>query len=192
MINKAMNFLVDELNQYIARRTETDDQYVKLTRFGDGTADESPIANGTLGCCVINIEEEKVGKAQLPYTVNQSGSIGMINPPIRLNLTIVFAADPGSDKYNEALRLISYTVAFFQGKNEFTPDNSPALDPELKMLRVELLSIPLEQLNYLWGAMSAAYIPSVVYLVRLISIQDDNILRAAPVITTVRLDIPTQ
>lgn len=194
MIDKAISFLVDELNDYIVRKTGVEGPHVDLAHMADTDSDKSMIKEGRMGCALINVEEERVAKAQRPISTSQGGQMGFQNPEIKLNLFVLFAANPRegntSNFYKQALQLLSHTVCFFQGKYEFTPDNSPNMDPELQLLRLDLVTIPLEEQSYLWGAISAAYMPSVVYRVRLISIREEEILETAPVISELDLDFP--
>ena len=46
---------------------------------------------------------------------------------------------------------------------------------EIERLVVELYSLNLEQQNHLWGYLGGKYLPSVVYKVRLVRIQEDAV-----------------
>ena len=54
----------------------------------------------------------------------------------------------------------------------FTSENSPGLDPRIEKLIVELYSLSFEQQHHLWGILGAKYLPSVMYRVRMITIQE--------------------
>jgi hypothetical protein len=183
MIDSALTFLTEELNDYIVRKTGTAGDYVSLRHLakqGDGS--ETGPAPGTLSCALVNVEEERVARRQAPYTHIEGGQVSRRNPEILLNLYLLFAANPGTDNYREALKLLSHTIRFFQGRNDFTPESFPAMDPALKRLQLDLISIPLEEQSYLWGAVSNAYMPSVVYRLRLITLADEELLSIDTVI----------
>jgi hypothetical protein len=93
------------------------------------------------------------------------------NPPIYLNLDILFAAN--YTDYYTSLLLISNVIKFFQFQNVFTPLNSPNLPPGIEELIFDLKTLSLQDLNNLWGILGSKYIPSVVYKMRLIIISDD-------------------
>lgn len=197
MIDKAITFIVKELDEYIVRKTGTTGPHVKLTHMADTQEDTSKIGYGKLGCALVSMEEERTMKANRPVTRIDGQYSLLQNPEIRLNLYLLFAANPmgagGSDPstYEQALQMLSYTVMFFQGKNEFTPDNSPSMDPALKLLRLELYTVPIEEQSYLWGSISAAYLPSALYKVRLVCINDEAPIESAPVILETHLIQPS-
>lgn len=177
MIYEAVNFLVDELDAYMALQFGTSNRYVTMVHMAEQETGGTLVDAGKMGCALVNVEEERVGKAQHPYTANVSGNFALVNPEIRLNLYLLFASYPGNNNYESSLKLVANTVAFFQGKNEFNTTNSPGLNPAIDTLQLDLYSIPLEEQSYLWGAIGAKYMPSVVYKVRLIAIQDNRVIQ---------------
>jgi len=92
--------------------------------------------------------------------------------------------------YNEALKMLSLVIAYFQKMKQFTTANSPDLPPQLQNLSVELFTLGLEQQNHLWGALGAKYIPSVVYKMRLVPIVDDEITGTGDPITEISINEP--
>ena len=185
MIYEAVNFLVDELDAYMALQFGTSNRYVTMVHMAEQDGGGSLVDAGKMGCALVNVEEERVGKTHIPYGAPSAGQYALINPEIRLNLYLLFASNPGNNNYESALKLVANTVSFFQGKNEFNTTNSPSLDPAIDTLQLDLYSIPLEEQSYLWGAIGAKYMPSVVYKVRLIAIQDNRVLQTDAAINQV-------
>jgi hypothetical protein len=72
------------------------------------------------------------------------------------------------------LRYLSHVITFFQAHPSFTPDIFPGLDPRIEKLAVEMLPYGPEQLNQMWAYIGAKYLPSVVYRVRMILLQDSE------------------
>ncbi len=183
MINVALKFLVNELNEFIALKAGGDNTRVQLNGLVNQAGDVM-VGDDKVGCTLINVEEERIAKAQMPYAPALNGNTTRRNPPIKLNLYVLFAANPRiettSTNYEEGLKLISHIVSFFQSKNHFDTENSPGLDPLIDKLVVELYSLPVEQQNYLWGSIGAKYMPSVLYRVRLLEIQEDAALDSSP------------
>lgn len=182
MIHSALEFLTFELNDYIRLRIgESDQRRVHLS----SVASESGgimIPDKSLGLSLINIEEERTHKDQISTKINMAGKVEKINPEIKLNLYILVTAnfqnqpgDESSSDYIEGLKQLSYVISFFQSKNVFTSDNSPSLasfDLNLKKLVVELYSYSFEQLYNFWSVVGAKYMPSVLYKVRILTIQE--------------------
>lgn len=169
MLDSAVKFLADEVNLYLKRRTASD--VVKV--IPGGLADDSgkwAVTEGSIGLALVNVEEERVMRSQVPDREIVSGKQVVRQPELKLNLHLVFAAR--HKEYDHALRYLSYVLTFFQAHPMFTPDEYPALDANIEKLNLELLSYGPEQLNQLWAYIGAKYLPSAVYRVRMVVLQD--------------------
>lgn len=172
MIDKALETLANEISSYLERLPDlniTSQETVHLVGIveADGTL---AIPGDSLGLCLVNIEEERVTKAQKTAVKAPSGLITHINPELKLNLYILVAAN--FSLYKTGLEFLSGAIRFFQSKNVFTPENTPSLDPTIQKLIVEMHTLNFEQQNHLWGSLGAKYIPSVMYKARMITIQE--------------------
>jgi hypothetical protein len=203
MISEALKFLTDEINAYLVLKNDPQSATspeIVLTNVAaeDGTW---AIPARTLGLSLINIEEERVFKDQQTAFRNAAGDIEHYNPEIKLNLYILISANFASGEagggtnatgiYSEGLKQLSHVISFFQGKNVFTPDNSPNLNAEadLRKLVVDLFSYSFEQQYNFWNVVGAKYLPSVLYKVRLVVYQEKRLLDQQVPVTT--LDITT-
>ncbi|KPQ09870.1 MULTISPECIES: DUF4255 domain-containing protein [Algoriphagus] len=185
MIHSVLEFLTDELNTFIKLKVG-DPTTTRI--YLSGVTNEAGIAipDQSLGISLINIEEERVNKDQQNRFVNAVGKVEKRNPEIRLNLYVLITANfqnknpnNSSDDYVEGLKQLSYAISFFQSKNVFTPENSPGLgsfDPNLQKIVVELYSYSFEQLYNFWSVVGAKYLPSVLYKIKTISIQENAVL----------------
>ena len=185
MIHTALQFITHELNEYLKIRLDSSapgDEKIVLTNVA--TPEGVVIPEKSLGLSLINIEEERVTKEQKTSHINNDGRVERINPEIKLNLYILVTAnfqgnnnDTTAD-YSEGLKQLSYVISFFQSKNVFTDSNSPALsgyDPNIKKLIVELYSYSFEQLYNFWTVVGTNYLPSILYKIRVLSIQEKAI-----------------
>jgi hypothetical protein len=93
----------------------------------------------------------------------------VLEPELKLNLYVLFAAN--FKKYEEALKYISYVLTYFQAHPAFTSVEYPALDPRIEKLTAELQSLSYEQLNQIWAFIGGKQLPSVIYKIRMVSIQ---------------------
>ena len=193
MIDKALTFLNNQVNEYINVKTNFTN-IVKLTSIVDQEGSVLLPVN-TIGMTLVNVEEERLAKAQSPYRSSSSGSMTVLNPEIKLNLFVLFAAHPDieagltTNLYFQGLNQLSYVVQFFQGKYLFNHQNSPELDAKIERLAIDLYTLPIEQQNYLWAAIGAKYMPSVLYRVRLVTVQQDSLLSSGEPITSIASQI---
>ena len=122
---------------------------------------------------LVNICEETTLKNGSFYKRNgNTNSLHHRNPSLNLNLYLLFSAN--NNDYDQSLRSISRIVSFFQARHVFRKDNAPNLPKSIDKLVFEIYSMGFENLNNMWGFMGGKYLPSVVYLVRLLSIQEDH------------------
>lgn len=169
MIDAALTFLTKELNTYMVARTGSAFGEALLTRPVNDTGTWA-IPTDQIGVALVNVDEERVMKAQLPETVLVNGRYVVREPAIKLNLDVLFAAN--CTQYPQALKLLSRVITFFQAHPRFNGQDYPALDPGIDTLVPELRSLGFEQLNQLWAFVGGRQLPSVVYRIRLVALQD--------------------
>jgi len=171
MINLALDFIAKNIEPYLEQQQPVGTEpYIQLGNVSAlGTGSDSEMQNKII-VSVVNIEEDRISRSPDNY-VRIDQQVIYKNPPVYLNLDILFAAN--YKHYDTSLRLISNVIKFFQYKNVFTPLNSPGLPPGIEELIFDLKTLSWQDLNNLWGILGSKYIPSVVYKMRLISILDD-------------------
>lgn len=184
MLDKALLFLTTELNDYFGRTFQLlEDRAVLSAHVNpDGTPVTGivnkmsvSLVNLATESTVRNLQTERVGNGEL-----------RLNPAIKLNLWVLFAAN--FTEYDEALKFLSSTLAFFQGRPVFTPQNSPRLDRSFDRLVVELESLTYHELSNLWGVLGSKYVPSAVYKVKLVTIQDGAVRDRTPAVSGLGLN----
>ncbi|GAB2475626.1 Pvc16 family protein [Algoriphagus taiwanensis] len=197
MIHSALEFLTQELNAFI--KLKVGDPITNRVVLSSVTNEQGiAIPDQSLGLSLINIEEERTIKDQQNRFINAVGKVEKRNPDIQLNLYVLITANfqnrlpnNSSDDYVEGLKQLSYAVAFFQSKNVFTQENSPSLagfDGDLKKIFVELYSYSFEQLYNFWSVVGAKYLPSVLYKVRTIRVQENAIQQSGDPIEKIYLE----
>lgn len=192
MIDKVMDLLRTETQEHIRNRAQipSNETVVELNSFINA---EGKVAIGTdkIGLSLFNIDEERVMKTPGRTTRNVDGRVEYIQPEVRLNLYVIFAAN--FTTYSEGLKHLSYLIGYFQKKRVISHANTPLLDPRLSELAVDLYTMTLEQQNYLWSIIGGKYLPSVAYQVRPVLIQDDEVEHEAkPVLEMQLRDQPIQ
>lgn len=180
MIDKALSFLQKELNEYLKLKMGSTTDMVTLTAIiaQNGNLD---IDAGTLGMMVVNIEEEKQFRSVSPQTIQVGTNYTLVNPELKINVYMMIAANHTS--HTEALKLVSNTILFFQGRNTFSNVEYPALD-DVEQLTIDLYTINFEQQNQLWASIGAKYLPSVLYRIRMLIMNDNLVRDTAPAVST--------
>ena len=171
MLDIALKFLEDQLNTDLRTRRGSSSTLgqVKMSKLVDDEG-KSAVTQDTIGTSIINIEEERIFKSQVSEYAYTNGQHSVLEPELKINLYVLFAAN--FKQYEEALKYISYVLMFFQSHPAFTREEYPALDPRIEKLIVELQSLNYEQLNQIWTFIGGKQLPSVIYKVRMVSVQD--------------------
>ncbi len=187
MIYDALEILRSEVSDYLKSLPELNLTGNKLVELSNVAKEDGSIAipNNSLGLSLANIEEERVVRDLKAHRTNADGSISHLNPEIRLNLFVMFCAN--FSDYKTSLQFIAGVIRFFQRKNVFTPANSPAMNAGIEKLLVELFPLNLEQQNNLWAAIGAKYLPSVLYKIRALSLQEGQAKDQQLPITTIQI-----
>lgn len=197
MIDKAITLLQTELSNYLANHNQStqvvvDNIGLLETSGGDNLSNHIVIS-------VVNLEEESTLKNQPARRHNPPANTVYLNPPVYLNLYVLFTSNYSGAQYIYGLQRISYVIQFLQSKNSFsskaTIGDSTGLasnaDPDLLKLwfTMELYTLTFEQLNHLWGSLGGRQIPFVMYKLRLVGISERNTVSTSPVIQEIDVDV---
>jgi len=163
MIFQAISFIQQQLNDHVG---------TVAANIGEIVAETAPMpGQGTnIVLTLINTEENRISRD--PRNYQRVGTDLLVkNPPVHLNLTLLFTAiRRGDAPYDNALINLQAVIQFFQRQYVFDHTNSTGLDPGIEKLVLEMMTINLEQLNHLWSIMGGRYFPSVVYKMRMVTI----------------------
>lgn len=134
---------------------------------------------------LVNIEEEKNLKA--PHKIKEIAGqvLTKQNPELHVNLYTLFTAF--SSHYETSLGIISDVLGYFQFKPLFNHSNTPALHTGIEKICADLFTLSFEQLNHLWSMMGAKYIPSVLFRLRMFTIDEEMIKDKAKPVMEIKL-----
>jgi hypothetical protein len=183
MLVSALSLFLSQLNQYIHQADGSPAGTPSVAVWGniaqlDNTETATALDNH-LVLTLVNVEEEKTLKNSSTVSRDANGNVGYHNPPLHLNLFLLFTSNYRN--YETALKRLSQTMAFFQGKQTFTLGNSPGTGQNATpfadlSLTMDLLSLSFEEVNHLWGSLGGKQMPFVAYRGRLITLRDRRLL----------------
>ena len=172
MINEVLTILKNQLNSSEGLQDVLGDIAVvdDIAKHDDDT---SGLDNKVV-ITLLNVEEESTLKNRSRYNKVQISEnptqfdMKMESPPAYLNLYVMIAAHRAT--YVNALANISKVIEVFQTNNVLE-----YLDPEDERendfkFRIELHTVPFEQLSYIWGLLGGKVMPSVLYKISIIKI----------------------
>lgn len=182
MLDVVLKFFSDELNAYLQARTGVIGDVVALSPVVDDDG-KYAIDTNSVGVHLINIDEDATSKEQLPSATYQAGQHVVSEPRLNLNLYVMFTAN--YSLYDQALKYTSHILTYFQSHRLFTPEKYPSLDQKMKRLTVELQSLNYDQLNQIWAFIGAKQLPSIIYRVRVLGLQDEEQVDVRPPIISI-------
>jgi hypothetical protein len=187
MITQALTYIANQIN--LAFFTPNGSPRVIL---GNVAALNDPDYNEpNVLLSLINIEEEVLLRNPENYFKRDNSAVYK-NPPKHFNITIMFGAyrtDPDREQsYTDAITYMQKVIGFFQRQYVFDPNNSPDLPAGIEKLVFELVNLNMEQLHHLWTMLGGKYIPSVVYKMRMVVIDEAFEELEAPLILQILID----
>ncbi len=163
MLHNIIPVIADQLNDYLKSEYNLTGERVAVSSLVDIKGNPVSEIENKVVVFVLNIEEEKSVR-----NGHFQANPGM-NPPVSVNLYLMFAANFTGENYLEALKFISSVISFFQGRNVFDQQNTPLLSANVEKITAEMVNISLKELSNLWANLGAKYVPSVVYKLRMLN-----------------------
>src|SRR4051812_23978301 len=122
MIEESIQFLARELNVYLKNVFKMTEDAVVVSSVTDFSG-HIPVKNqNKIVITLINIKEETSLRNTPSFKIIDKTSVS-VNPALYINLFILFSAN--FSEYNESLKFISSTIAYFQGNSVFTKERYP-------------------------------------------------------------------
>ncbi len=188
MINVSLQFLADEINKYLTLKLGPSSDPPRLVTGNIARVFDPEAGTGLNNKAImalVNIEEDRIAKQQENFSKTDTGT-RYKTPQLYLNLYILIGVNRTA--YSDSLIWINFILQFFQHQKVFTPISHPALNSGIEKLMVDLYSLNFEQVNHLWSTLGGKYIPSVLYKVRQISVDEDITVSEGGFIKQIQID----
>lgn len=183
MIDQALNFILGELNNYLDASLPGQEKGAVLSSLS--MPDNSPplLIENKLVLSLVNIERE-TAIGSTGFVSRQGGAYGNTNPTLYLNLYVLLAASYPNN-YKMSLKMLGQAMAFFQAKWGFDAQNSPSFPAGMTQMSMEVVSMSMAELSTMWAILGANYLPSVVYKLRMVTLQEDWLIGQVPTVSTI-------
>jgi len=193
MIYEALQIISEQLDKYLSDAGLNNLVVLENIALLESASENADNVKGKVVLTLLNLEEESAMKNTPSFKV-KDGKTEYKNPPVNLNLYLLISAN--CDTYDKSLRCISKTIQFFQGKKVFTSTNTVynrtnvAFDVlDYFKFILELHTPSFEELNHVWGTLGGRQLPSVIYKIQVIEIEQDIKLATSGVITHIGGDL---
>lgn len=182
MISETLTFVTDFLNREMKLRYGQDNDYVVSGGLINPDGSMNPKIESKIAVSIINLEHETTMKSNFNYTKDGNGGYGVIAPPVHLNIYLLISSNYSGD-YIEAYKMLSSVITILQANPYFSKQENPDMKDPLEKLTFEIYNLPINELSHIWSGIGAKYVPSIIYKVRMMAIQDNKIKKEVPGIT---------
>ncbi|QJD96198.1 DUF4255 domain-containing protein [Mucilaginibacter robiniae] len=181
MIYEALKCIAEEINELFRVKLKVNDDRIIISGLTSQDGSTAIQSENKIVITLVNIEKE-INGLNAGSTLSAGQSVKK-NQSTNVNLTLMFSAYFAANNYPEALRFISFIIAYFQSNGVFTHANTPGLDSRIDKMMIEMVNFSPEQHNNIWSMLGAKYMPSVIYKLRMLTFNESIIQEIRPAIT---------
>lgn len=176
MIDAALGLMAGQLNEHLRRRFQLGEDLAVLSNLLEQNGTLVPLVANKLVLFLAGVERDSLAhRAAGVQNLGMHAQQLVANPPVYLNLLVMCAANFSGGNYPEALKFLSSAIAFFQSRQVLDQHNAPGLDARLERLVLSIENLSSSEMHSLWGIHSGRYLPSVLYRVRMISVDGEQV-----------------
>lgn len=171
MIDQVLAQLAKHLNGHFRRTLQVGEDMAVVSNLMElgGT----PVAQATnkLVLFLSGVERDTLAHRPREASWASTGSTIEHAAPVYLNLLVMCAANFSGSHYPEALKFLSTAIAYFQGNPSLDHQNTPDMDARLEALNLNMENLSSHEMHSLWGIHGGRYVPSVLFRIRMITLQ---------------------
>jgi len=167
MIDSVVQTVANELNEFFRLKFGIQEDRVVISNLVNQDGSLAIKDDNRIIISLAMIQEEKMGAYKSAGSISPGGV-----KPVYLNLFLLFSASFNEKLNIDALKFISAVIAFFQNKPVFNQQNSSTLNEGLEKLSFEISNMSVQEQSNLWSAIGAKYLPSILYKVRVVTIDE--------------------
>lgn len=176
MIDAALGLMAGQLNEHLRRRFQLGEDLAVLSNLLEQNGTLVPLVANKLVLFLAGVERDTLAhRAPGAQSLGTHAQQLVTGAPVYLNLLVMCAANFSGSNYPEALKFLSSAIAFFQSRQVLDQHNAPALDARLERLVLSIENLSSSEMHSLWGIHSGRYLPSVLYRVRMISVDGQQV-----------------
>jgi hypothetical protein len=169
MIYEVLQTLTDNLNVYFRTRLKIQEDKAELSAIVNQDGTIALQSENKVLVSLLNIERE-------PFSAS-SANIG--RQKLSLNIIVIFSCHFSNSNYSEAIRFLDLIITYFE--ENYTLEAQNIYDGNNK-IKIEIETFNLEKVQNIWSTIGAKYLPSVIYKLRMIVVDSNNISSFTPAV----------
>jgi hypothetical protein len=174
MIEKALQYTRDVFNQYLKNKFGLDEDAVLINRIVDqsGSSPKENINKVVLSVIHLGQETNQQFYNKSKRTVDGNYVIAAASQRYNIYILVV----PHFDDYKEGLKFLNASLEFFQTYSLLNGEVNSKIPDGISKLEFQLeKGDGYMQMQNLWTALGAKFQPSIVYMMKLITIDSGQI-----------------
>lgn len=179
MIHLTLDYIQKILNQHLKNRNPESANKVIVSNLVEN---DWPLTEDKIVLFLLQIDEESSLKNSGIKRSLSGSDFSNSGAPMYLNLHVFFCMNFKKDKYLEGLKYLSWIVNFFQANKTIKLPTSAGFSNDSNKITVELCKTSYDQMSNIWSAIGSKLMPSALYQIRLINIQDTKVIGVTPAI----------
>ncbi len=179
MIYKALQLVTEQLNGYLKLSFKLREDIAFLSPVKDV---DKVFPSNRVSIAVVGIERETAGGISFQRTSVSDSTVKRTAPAWQMNVNILISVVFQDKQYEESLQILSAILSFIQKNNMITSQDhslSFAIDP---------VNLSIHELANLWGICGDSYYPSMVCRLRVLTVDENEIIDMSSVVSTRELN----
>lgn len=181
MLNSSLIAVKNKLTEHLQNRFRLQHSTVVLNPLVEQDGSVPQKNRNKMVISLVHLEQEMTQQYSGAQNRRHEQTLLKVNPPLRFNLYLLFSA--AFEDYEESLKFLNATIAFFQANSVLTDLGEKSSMSGVDTLKFEIEKLSHQQIHSLYSAMGAKYQPSILYKVRYINIQSDQIKSEVPLVS---------
>ncbi|KTB65392.1 DUF4255 domain-containing protein [Pseudomonas syringae] len=182
MIHVALMYIQQVLDQSLGVRLGLDSGCVILDGLSSTESSSGDRNRNKIVLTLVGLEHES-NQQYYGGQRREGQHVHQFNPPAYFNLGVLISAN--FDDYAEALKQLTMVIAFFQANPSLDRINQPAMPEGLTTLTFEIENSPSDKMHNLWTALAVNYLPSILYKVRHVAVQAEQVVASSTVVKNI-------
>jgi Pvc16 N-terminal domain len=179
MIYTSLQLLSSQLNEYLRLSFKLKEDIVYLSPVKD---QDKVFPSNRVSVSLVGLERETSRGLNFQRTAVSDSAAKLSAPSWQINLQVLISAIFQDKQYEEALQIFSGILRFIQKNNMVTSQNNAT------SFSIDVLNLSAQELANLWGVCGGSYYPSILCRLRLLAVDEAEILELSGVMRSSELN----
>ncbi len=184
MIDILLAHVRDLLNQNFKNQYGFTDNKVVISSLLDNSGTVPAELEDRIVCFLLSVDEETTLRNKSSKPLSSGSRFLEKSSPLFLNLNLVFCANFKSKNYLEGLNYLSQILSFFQNNRIINPGSIQGISRRVERITFELCTLNYDNISQVWSAVGSKLLPSAIYKVGLLVLDDTPIKGITPAISS--------